>query len=68
MNSSNLPAAAQRRKIKGLRGARLGNAYLRWAFGGAASIARRDPALIGPLPQRLEARKNGNKFKANTEA
>ena len=53
-------------KIKGLRGARLGNPYLRWAFGEAAVIAKRDHHLIGPLAQNLEARFNGNKFKANT--
>jgi len=53
-------------KIKGLRGAKLGNPYLRWAFGEAAVIAKRDSHLIGPLAQRLEARMNGNKFKANT--
>jgi transposase len=53
-------------KIKGLRGAKLGNPYLRWAFGEAAVIAKRDHALIGPFYQRLEARLNGNKFKANT--
>jgi transposase len=53
-------------KIKGLRGAKLGNPYLRWAFGEAAVIAKRDHALIGPLAQRLEAQMNGNKFKANT--
>src|SRR5207253_9065256 len=52
-------------KIKGLRGAKLGNPYLRWAFGEAAVIAKRDPLVIGPLAQRLEARL-GNKFKANT--
>lgn len=52
-------------KIKGLRGAKLGNPYLRWAFGESAVIAKRDHALIGPLAQRLEARL-GNKFKANT--
>jgi hypothetical protein len=52
-------------KIKGLRGAKLGNPYLRWAFGEAAVIAKRDPLVIGPLAQRLEARLN-NKFKANT--
>jgi transposase len=51
-------------KLKGLRGAKLGNPYLRWAFGEAAVIAKRDPQLIGPLAQRLEARL-GNKFKAN---
>lgn len=53
-------------KIKGLRGAKLGNPYLRWAFGEAAVIAKRDHKLIGPLAQRLESRMNGNKFKANT--
>jgi transposase len=53
-------------KIKGLRGAKLGNPYLRWAFGEAAVIAKRDHKLIGPLAQRLEARMGGNKFKANT--
>ena len=40
--------------------------YLRWAFGEAAVIAKRDPAVIGPLAQRLEAQMNGNKFKAHT--
>jgi len=53
-------------KIKGLRGAKLGNPYLRWSFGEAAVIAKRDHAVIGPLAQRLEARMNGNKFKAHT--
>lgn len=53
-------------RIKGLRGARLGNPYLRWAFGEAAIIAKRDHAVIGPLAQSLEARMGGNKFKANT--
>jgi transposase len=53
-------------KIKGLRGAKLGNPYLRWAFGEAAVIAKRDPVVMGPLAQRLEARNGGNKFKANT--
>jgi transposase len=53
-------------KIKGLRGAKLGNPYLRWAFGEAAIIAKRDHALIGPLAQRLQAQMNDNKFKANT--
>ena len=53
-------------KIKGLRGRKLGNPYLRWAFGEAAIIAKRDQSLLGPLYQRLEARMNGNKFKANT--
>lgn len=53
-------------KIKGLRGAKLGNPYLRWAFGEAAVIAKRDHYVLGPLAQRLEARMGGNKFKANT--
>ena len=53
-------------KIKGLRGAKLGNPYLRWAFGEAAVIAKRDHYVIGPLAQRLEAQFQGNKFKANT--
>jgi transposase len=53
-------------KIKGLRGAKLGNPYLRWAFGEVAIIAKRDHALIRPLAQRLEAQMDGNKFKANT--
>src|SRR5208282_1196819 len=52
-------------KIKGLRGAKLGNPYLRWAFGEAAVVAKRD-GVLGPLDQRLEARLGGNKFKANT--
>jgi len=53
-------------KIKGLRGAKLGNPYLRWAFGESAVIAKRDHHIIGPLAQRLEAQMGGNKFKANT--
>jgi transposase len=53
-------------KIKGLRGAKLGNPYLRWAFGEAAVIAKRHHYRLGPLYQQLEARFNGNKFKANT--
>lgn len=53
-------------KIKGLRGAKLGNPYLRWAFGEAAVIAKRDHPIIRPLAQQLEARMQGNKFKANT--
>lgn len=52
-------------KIKGLRGAKLGNPYLRWAFGEAAVIAKRDHP-IRPLADRLESKMGGNKFKANT--
>src|SRR5207244_373461 len=55
-------------KIKGLRGAKLGNPYLRWAFGEAAVIAKRDHYLIGPLAQRLEDQMGGNNFKTNTVA
>ena len=36
-------------KIKGLRGAKLGNAYLRWVLGEAAVIAKRDHEVMGPL-------------------
>ena len=46
-------------KIKGLRGAKLGNPYLRCAFGEAAVIAKRDHYRLKPLAQRLEARMNG---------
>jgi len=53
-------------KIKGLKGSKLGNAYLRWAFGEAAVIAKRDSSLLGPLSKHLESRMGGNKFKANT--
>jgi len=53
-------------KIKGLRGAKLGNPYLRWAFGEAAVIAKRDHYRLKPLAQQLADRMNGNKFKANT--
>jgi len=53
-------------KFKGLRGAKMGNPYLRWAFGEAAVLAKRDHHIIGPLAQGLENRFGGNKFKANT--
>ena len=53
-------------KIKGLRGAKLGNPYLRWAFGEAAVIGKRDHYVLGPLSKRLEAQMHGNKFKSNT--
>src|SRR5207244_9079823 len=53
-------------KIKGLRGAKLGNPYLRWAFGEAAVIDKRAHFQIPPLAQRLEAQMGGNKIKANT--
>jgi hypothetical protein len=53
-------------KVKGLRGAELGNPYLRRAFGETAVIEKRDHHLLRPLAQRLEDKMNGNKFKANT--
>jgi hypothetical protein len=62
VNTKNRPRFG---KFKGLRGAKLGNPNLRWAFGEAAVIAKRDHKLIGPLAQSLEKRL-GNKFKANT--
>jgi hypothetical protein len=55
----------QRRQAQGPARQKLGNPYLRWAFGEAAIVAKRGPLVIGPLAQRLEARLN-NKFKANT--
>ena len=39
---------------------------MRWAFGEAAVIAKRNHYRLGPLDQRLEARMDGNKFNANT--
>jgi len=42
-------------KTKSLRRAKLGNRCGRWVFAGAAVIAKRDHAVIGPLAQRLEA-------------
>ena len=50
-------------KIKGLRGGKLGNPYLRWAFGEAAVIAKRSHPMLKEFAKRLEA-KHG-KFKAN---
>ena len=50
-------------KIKGLRGGKMGNPYLRWAFGEAAICSKRHHPLIRAYTQRLESEKN--KFKAN---
>lgn len=50
-------------KIKGLRGAKLGNPYLRWAIGEAAVLGRRHNPLIAQWHERLCARKGS--FKAN---
>jgi transposase len=53
-------------KIKGLRGAKLGNPYLRWAIGEAAMLGRRHDARIAAWHERL-AQKKGS-FKANAIA
>ena len=50
-------------KIKGVRGGKLGNPYLRWAFGEAAVIAKRSHPLIHEYAKKLET-KHG-KFVAN---
>ena len=50
-------------KFKGLTGAKMGNAYLRWAFGEAAVICKRNHPLITPYAERLTSKKG--KFKAN---
>jgi transposase len=50
-------------KVKGLAGGKMGNAYLRWAFGQAAIIARRSHPHIRTYGDLLIA-KHG-KFKAN---
>lgn len=50
-------------KIKGLRGAKLGNPYLRWALGEAAVLGKRHHPELDAYSKRLEE-KHG-KFKAN---
>lgn len=50
-------------KIKGLTGGKMGNAYLRWAFGEAAVIAKRNHPLLTPYAEQLVARYG--KFKGN---
>lgn len=50
-------------KIKGLTGGKMGNAYLRWAFGQAALIAKRNHPLITPYAEKLIAKQG--KFKGN---
>jgi transposase len=50
-------------RVKGLCGGKMGNAYLRWAFGEAAIGAKRTHALLAPYAERLVA-KHG-KFKGN---
>lgn len=50
-------------KVKGLTGGKMGNAYLRWAFGEAAIIAKRSHPLLKPYSEMLTS-KHG-KFKGN---
>jgi len=50
-------------KVQGLTGGKMGNAYLRWAFGEAAVIAKRNHPLLKPYAEALTA-KHG-KFKGN---
>lgn len=50
-------------KLKGLTGGKMGNAYLRWAFGEAAVICKRAHRLLSPYADRLVA-KHGT-FKGN---
>jgi len=50
-------------QVKGLTGGKMGNAYLRWAFGEAAVICKRHHPLLTPYADRLVA-KHG-KFKGN---
>ena len=50
-------------KVKGLTGGKMGNAYLRWAFGEAAVIAKRNHPLLTPYAERLVAKRG--KFKGN---
>ena len=50
-------------KIKGLTGGKMGNAYLRWAFGQLAVVAKRNHPLLTPYAETLTA-KHG-KFKGN---
>jgi len=50
-------------KVKGLCGGKMGNAYLRWAFGQAAVICKRNHPLLTPYAEKLVS-KHG-KFKGN---
>ncbi len=50
-------------KVKGLCGGKMGNAYLRWAFGQAAVICKRNHPLLTPYAELLVS-KHG-KFKGN---
>lgn len=50
-------------KVKGLKGGKMGNPYLRWAFGEAAVISKRNHPLLTPYAEKLVS-KHG-KFKGN---
>jgi len=50
-------------KVKGLTGGKMGNAYLRWAFGEAAVLGKSRHLLLAPYAEALTS-KHG-KFKAN---
>ena len=50
-------------KIKGLRGAKLGNPYLRWALGEAAVLGKRHHEDLDTFSRQLE--KKHGKFKGN---
>jgi len=50
-------------KFKGLTGGKMGNAYLRWAFGEAAVIGKRNHPLLRPYAERLTSKRG--KFKGN---
>jgi transposase len=51
-------------KIKGLRGAKLGNPYLRWAIGEAAVLGRRHQPRLAAWHERLCAQKGAHKANA----
>lgn len=50
-------------KVKGLTGGKMGNGYLRWAFGEAAVIAKRNHPLLTPYAEKLTSKRG--KFKGN---
>jgi transposase len=55
-------------KVKGLTGGKMGNAYLRWAFGEAAVIAKRNHPLLTPYVEKLVSKHGlfkGNAILAN---
>ena len=56
-------AVASAGKFKGLTGGKMGNAYLRWAFGEAAIIGKRNHPLLSPYAERLCSKRG--KFKGN---